>query len=83
MRLTTEQLSFMARFARSPEGQFFAKMLEQRQAELNSKLRDATGEEIYRTQGRAKEVDELIIQINSAQQTLNRNELPVRTRLSA
>lgn len=80
MRLTTEQLTFLARFAKTPDGQFLVGMLEARQAELNTTLRDVTGEEVYRTQGRALEVDNLLDQVKSAHVKLNRGA-PSRTPL--
>lgn len=78
MQLDKGQLTFLAAFARSPEGRLLVQLLEAKQREQDAKLRTAVGEEVYRAQGRAQATAELIGDILEAQQRLNRND-PTRT----
>jgi hypothetical protein len=80
MRLSNEQLVFLARFARSPEGNQLLTILKAKLGDRESKLRTTVGEEVYRTQGRALELDELIADITEAQQRLTRVESAVTSR---
>lgn len=74
MHLSTEQLAFLARFAKSPEGVMFKKLvLEGRLAVVSKELRSLTGEQVYRAQGRALELDGLIALLDDAQNRLNRS----------
>lgn len=72
MRLTEDQLQFLARFSKSPEGQLFLSVVRAKLSECEAKLRTAVGEEVYRQQGRALELDEMIADITTAMQKLNR-----------
>lgn len=72
MHLSEEQLQFLARFSKSPDGRAFVLMLQAKLGEVEAKLRTSTGEEVYRTQGRALVLDELIADIEGAWQKLNR-----------
>lgn len=72
MHLNGEYLDFLARFAKSPEGRVLLGLLQAKLRERETKLRAAAGEEVYRVQGRALELDELIADITSAQLKLNR-----------
>ena len=47
-------------------------MLQAKLGEVEAKLRTSTGEEVYRTQGRALVLDELIADIEGAPQKLKR-----------
>lgn len=80
MRLTEDQLQFLARFSKSPEGHLFLSILRAKLSEREAKLRTATGEEVYRQQGRALELDELIADVTDAMQKLNRSERTVTSR---
>lgn len=71
MRFTTEQLSFLARFAKSPDGREVVNILNATLAEVEIGLRTKTGEDVYRQQGRAVQLDELITLINKANERLN------------
>ena len=74
MHLSTDQLAFIARFAKSPEGQMFRKVvLEGRLDVVSKELRSLTGEQVYRAQGRALELDGLIALLDDAQNRLNRS----------
>lgn len=73
MRLSEEQLSFLAAFGHSPEGRRFTQLLEAMLLEADAKLRTATGEEVLRTQGRALALADLVGDIRDAQQRLNRS----------
>ena len=74
MRFTTEQLSFLARFNKSPEGMQLVAILNAKLAEANAGLRVLTGEEVYRQQGRALQLDELLENIADAQSKLTRTQ---------
>lgn len=77
MHLSGEQLAFLARFSKTPDGRFLLGVLQAKLAEREQKLRSAVGEEVYRTQGRALELDELIADIIKAEQKLTRSARPV------
>lgn len=74
MALTTGELEALRRFSRVPEGRLWVAMLEKKLAEADAKLRTATGEDLYRKQGRAQQLEELIAEVTQAEQTLNRQE---------
>jgi hypothetical protein len=67
MTLTGDQLAFMARFSKSPEGKFLVSLYEAELRELDVKLRKATGEAIYQAQGRAQQLEEMIERITGAE----------------
>ncbi|MBS0330801.1 MAG: hypothetical protein JSR30_13170 [Proteobacteria bacterium] len=77
MRLSTDDLAFLARLSKSPDGRRLLQLLQAKQTECNDKLRSTTGEEVLRWQGRALAVDELIADIAQAEQKLTRNGAPV------
>lgn len=66
MTLTSDQLHFLARFSKSPEGKFLVSMYEAELAEVDVKLRKATGDDIYRLQGRAGQLEVMIERIKTA-----------------
>lgn len=72
MRLDTDDLAFLARLSKSPDGRRLLQLLQAKQAECNDKLRTTTGEEVLRWQGRALAVDEMIADIAQAEQKLTR-----------
>lgn len=74
MTLTKDDLSFLARFARSPDGRAFQLMLRARLLDADATLRKAQGEEILRAQGRAQTLAQLIDDIDSAQRKLEQHE---------
>lgn len=49
-------------------------MLERKLAEVDVKLRTATGEVLYRTQGKAQQLEELLRDLTGAEQALERLE---------
>jgi division protein CdvB (Snf7/Vps24/ESCRT-III family) len=71
MTLTSEQLLFLARFSKSPEGKALVSMYEAELAEADGKLRKATGEDVYRLQGRASQIEEMIDRIKTADSKAN------------
>jgi division protein CdvB (Snf7/Vps24/ESCRT-III family) len=71
MTLTSDQLQFLARFSKSPEGKSLVSMYEAELAEVDGKLRKATGEDIYRLQGQASQLDEMIGRIKTADSKAN------------
>jgi hypothetical protein len=72
MPLTKEDLNGLARFARLPEGQLFVGLLEKRLAEHDKTLRTARGEDIFRAQGAAQAVEQIIKDITQAPTNLQR-----------
>lgn len=78
MHLNGEQLTFLARFSKSPEAAALLGLLRAKLAERDANLRIKVGEEVYRQQGRALELDELIADITQANARLNRGT-PTRT----
>lgn len=72
-KLGTEELQFLARLSKSPDGHALLNLLRAELADLDKKLRKATGDDTVRLQGRAQQVDELIVAIESASTTLNRS----------
>ena len=59
MRLTAQQLDFLARLGKSPDGQLLRALLKAEIDETNLQLRTLTGEHLYRAQGRATYMDDL------------------------
>lgn len=80
MRLDNDDLAFLARLSKSPDGRRLLQLLQAKQAECNDKLRTTTGEEVLRWQGRALAVDEFIADIAQAEQKLTRNVPSVTSR---
>lgn len=70
--MTNAQLADLARFGRLPEGKVFVDLLKMRLAEHDAKTRTATGEEVYRSQGRAQALAEVIKDIEGAETALKR-----------
>ncbi len=73
MKLGGDDLQFLARFNRSPDGAALLKILRAKLAESDKALRTARGEDVLRAQGRAIELDELVADITEAEQKLKRN----------
>ena len=65
MKLDEHQLAFMARLSKTPEGRFLAETYQAELRELDVKLRKATGDDIYRLQGRAQQLEEMIERITN------------------
>lgn len=72
MGLSTNDLEFLRRFARMPEGKALVDLLQRNLAETDVKLRTTIGDELLRTQGRAQLMAELIDQVTKAEATLAR-----------
>jgi hypothetical protein len=80
MQLNHEQLEFLARFAKTPDGQMLMAIYRARLAEVDGKLRTAEGAEMHRQQGRAQQLDELLTGITEARSKLARNAVPTPQR---
>ncbi len=76
MRLNSAQLQFLARLAMTPDGKVLVDLLQARLRDRDAKLRAATGEEVFRQQGRALEIAELIDDFTQSQQRLERAVSP-------
>lgn len=79
MALTTADLQALRRFAQLPEGRVMVAVLVQKLGEADEKLRTATGEHLYRTQGRAQALDELLRDLTESDLVLKRQEQPRAT----
>jgi hypothetical protein len=58
MQLQDQELQFLARLGKSPEGLHLLMLIQAEIAEVNGDLRKATGETLYRAQGKALWLDE-------------------------
>jgi hypothetical protein len=74
MKLSGEQLQFLARLNRSPDGAYLLTVLRARLADRDAVLRKARGEDVFRAQGRADELADLIDDITKAHDQLARNQ---------
>jgi hypothetical protein len=84
MALTNNELQALRSFFHAAEGKLYVAMLEKKLAEADANLRTATGEDLYRKQGRAQQLHELIGDLIRADQILKRQEQPARpSRFSA
>jgi hypothetical protein len=72
MPLSNSTLADIARFARMPECKVFLELVEHRLAEADAKTRTASGEEVFRSQGRAQALDALLQDIKRARESLQR-----------
>jgi hypothetical protein len=73
MPLSTDDLTFLARLAKSPDGLYLVTMLEARLGHVEGMLRRLEGVQMHRAQGRAETLDELISDIREAHTKLTRN----------
>lgn len=72
MGLSTTDLEYLRRFARSPDGRQWLDILQRNLAETDVKLRTTIGDDLLRTQGRAQLLAELIDQVTKAEAVLAR-----------
>lgn len=79
MALTTPDLHALRRFAQLPEGRIMVAVLSQKLGEADEKLRQLSGEHLYRMQGRAQALDELLRDLTESDQALKRQEQPRAT----
>jgi hypothetical protein len=74
MRLTGEDLEFLARFAASPDARKLCELLRADLKDTEAKLRVSVGEEVYRQQGHAQRLDKLLADIEGASMKLVRSK---------
>jgi hypothetical protein len=74
MRLTGEDLEFLARFAASPDAKKLCELLRADLRDVEMKLRTSVGEEVYRQQGHAQRLDKLLADIEGASLKLVRSK---------
>lgn len=72
MSLTTPELDELHRVSRSPDGQVVLRLLEKRLAEHDKAMRTADGNEVFRAQGKAQAIQQLIDDITQAGEILQR-----------
>jgi hypothetical protein len=80
MHLNGTQLQFLSRLSKTPDGLMLLQVLQAKLAESDLKLRSATGEEVYRAQGRAQAFDEMIADLTKADDRLTRTTPSVTSR---
>lgn len=71
MVLSTDELTFLARFAKSPDAKALVSILQGKLGDVEGKLRRAEGAEMHRCQGRAQQLDELLADIRDAEMRLH------------
>lgn len=81
--LTGEDLQNLRALYFRPEGKALVAVLERLLKERDKRLRSAVGEDLYRTQGRAQELQELLQAIEESDQTLNRQAKPRPVKLGS
>lgn len=83
MHLNAQQLDFLARLGKSPDGQLLQTLLKAEIDDTNELLRSSTGEVLYRAQGRATYLVELAKRLASptfVPQTRPRQVIPSDSR---
>lgn len=60
MTLTGDQVAFLDRLSKSPDGRLLLSMYQADLAELDVKLRRLSGEALSQAQGRAQQLEEMI-----------------------
>lgn len=73
MKLSAIDLDVLGRMNKSPDGRYLVDLLMRKRAENDAALRTADGNELYRAQGRAQALDELISDLQEAEQRKNRS----------
>jgi hypothetical protein len=66
MQLDESDRTFLMRFTRSPDGQVLQRLLRAERTRYDTRLRGARGEDIFRAQGAANAIDELIVELERA-----------------
>lgn len=79
MQLSTDDLTFLARLAKSPDGARLVTLLQALLGDVEGQLRKLEGVQMHRAQGRALAFDELIDNMSDAEKKLNRNP-PIESR---
>lgn len=74
MQLTRPQLEFLAGLSKSPTGRALVDLIQAKLAHADRELRTASGEEVFRAQGRAQALDEFLTDIAEASTRLERNQ---------
>jgi DNA-binding transcriptional LysR family regulator len=68
MSRSASDLDLLRRFARTPEGRALVEVLNRMLAQADEALRFGGGEELYRCQGRAQQLQQLIEDLTKAEQ---------------
>lgn len=76
--LSNENLKFLARLSKTPDGQALAAILESKLAVQDVNCRKLVGPELHQAQGRAQQLSELLDDISQAQYRLDTNASPQR-----
>lgn len=77
MHLGNNHLDLLERFAKTPEGQMVVQVLTARLADTDKELRSLSGENLYRTQGKAQELEKVLSLFRGAQRP--KQVLPTRS----
>jgi hypothetical protein len=82
MKLNTQQLQFLARLSKSPDGAMLVQLLRDMVHDHDKAARTARGEDVHRSLGAADGLDKLIADIMGAGQSLARVEQAPRGRFN-
>jgi len=78
LKLTDRHLAELERFSKLPEGMIVKEWLRIRLAEYDKQLRDASGEDIVRCQGKARAIASLLDDIDQAANRRERAQASTR-----
>ena len=78
VRLTDEDLQFLAVFARRPEWQIISALIDRWESDAVNELRNATGEQTVKLQGKLIAIGEFRGFVTGAAQKIKRSEVPMR-----
>lgn len=73
--LTDQEIAALYRINAGVDGQILRQLLERRLSEAEAVLRTTEGAEMHRTQGRAIELEQLVVDLFGARQKLDQQRL--------
>lgn len=82
MHLTGEQVSFLSRLGKTPDGQHLLMLIQAEIAECNGRLRTLSGDDLLREQGRARCFDELVKNLTRTTQSAPMKQIRIPADLS-
>jgi hypothetical protein len=78
MHLDQDDLAFLARFAKQPDGERLLQLFESELHAVDVKLRKSVGEETFRLQGRAQQLEDCVKWISGRSGFVHRQPAPNR-----
>lgn len=80
MHLTDDDLAFLARFAKTPDGEYLGRLLTRAQGGIDTQLRTASGEVLFRLQGRAQQLEDTVKWVSGRSSVVVRRPPPSDSR---